>query len=119
MGNYSLTRRQKRLMVQGRLTEPDAQDLSDRAIARELDVSQPFVSALRRGSEEVQEDPGEEELCIEHEDCMQPNVCEETLDISLERSRAFLDTTPRATWVKQSSWRRDVGRALHDFDPFG
>lgn len=43
-----LTRRQKRLLVGGRLAEPDAGDLSDRAIARELSVSQPFVSAMRR-----------------------------------------------------------------------
>src|SRR5687768_14115738 len=42
------TRRQKRLLVQGRLIEPDAPGLSDRAIARELRVSQPFVSAMRR-----------------------------------------------------------------------
>jgi hypothetical protein len=43
-----LTRRQKRLLVGGRLVEPDARGLSDRAIARELGVSQPFVSAIRR-----------------------------------------------------------------------
>src|SRR5688572_16763642 len=43
-----LTRRQKRLLVQGRLIEEDAREMSDRAIARELRVSQPFVSALRR-----------------------------------------------------------------------
>jgi len=34
--------------VRGRLAEPDAVAISDRAIARELGVSQPFVSALRR-----------------------------------------------------------------------
>lgn len=43
-----LTRRQKRLLVVGRLVEADAEGLSDRAIARELGVSQPFVSAIRR-----------------------------------------------------------------------
>jgi hypothetical protein len=43
-----LTRRQKRLLVLGRLAEADGMVLSDRAIARELGVSQPFVSALRR-----------------------------------------------------------------------
>lgn len=44
----SLTRRQKRLLVAGRLSEAGATDMSDRAIARELGVSQPFVSAIRR-----------------------------------------------------------------------
>lgn len=39
---------QKRLLVKGRLAEADAATLSDRAIARELGVSQPFVSAIRR-----------------------------------------------------------------------
>lgn len=43
-----LTRRLKLLVVLGRLVEPDAPELSDRAIARELGVSQPFVSKLRR-----------------------------------------------------------------------
>ena len=46
----SLTRRQKRLLVIGRLTEESAANCSDRAIARELGVSQPFVSGLRRRS---------------------------------------------------------------------
>ena len=48
VGAPALTRRQKRLVVGGRLIEPDAEGLSDRAIARELGVSQPFVSAMRR-----------------------------------------------------------------------
>lgn len=43
-----LTRREKRLIVQGRLLDPDTAALSDRAIARELDVSQPFVGSVRR-----------------------------------------------------------------------
>src|SRR5438093_5062189 len=42
------TRREKRLLVLGRLAQGDAATLSDRAIARELGVSQPFVGALRR-----------------------------------------------------------------------
>ena len=46
--SWGLTRRQKRWLVRGRLAEPDAVAISDRAIARELGVSQPFVSALRR-----------------------------------------------------------------------
>lgn len=45
---FTPTRRQKRLLVQGRFSESDAGELSDRAIARELGVSQPFVSGLRR-----------------------------------------------------------------------
>jgi DNA-binding CsgD family transcriptional regulator len=49
----SLTRREKNLLVKGRLLEPDAAGLSDRAIARELGVSQPFVSALRRQVSEL------------------------------------------------------------------
>jgi hypothetical protein len=44
----SLSRAQKRLLVYGRLVMPDAAQLSDRAVARELGVSQPFVSARRR-----------------------------------------------------------------------
>lgn len=43
-----LTKRQKQLIVWGRLAQPDASELSDRGIARELGVSQPFVSKLRR-----------------------------------------------------------------------
>jgi hypothetical protein len=43
-----LTRRQKQLIVLGRLAEPDAACFSDRALARQLGVSQPFVSAQRR-----------------------------------------------------------------------
>ena len=119
MGSYSLTRRQKRLMVQGRLTEPDAQGLSDREIARELDVSQPFVSALRRGSQVLEAVPDEEESHVATEECLQPSFREEGIDSSPESSRGFLDTTPRASWVKRSSLQMDVGRALHNFDPFG
>jgi hypothetical protein len=40
--------REKRLLVLGRLTQADADSLSDRAVARELGVSQPFVGAMRR-----------------------------------------------------------------------
>ena len=105
-------------MVQGRLAEPDAENLSDRAIARELDVSQPFVSALRRGSQVLEEVPGEEEVHVAIEDCLEPSFREEVLDRSAESSRAFLDTTPRASWVRRSSLQMDVGRALHNFDPF-
>src|SRR5690349_13925100 len=39
---------QKRARVLERLVQPDAADLSDREIARELGVSQPFVSKLRK-----------------------------------------------------------------------
>jgi hypothetical protein len=42
-----LTQQQKRLLVRRRFAKPDAASRSDRAIARELGVSQPFVSALR------------------------------------------------------------------------
>ena len=38
----------KRSRVLARLSQPDAAKLSDRAIARELRVSQPFVGKLRR-----------------------------------------------------------------------
>lgn len=53
-GNLSARRRsrlsnsEKRMLVRGRLAAPDAARLSDRQIARELGVSQPFVSAQRR-----------------------------------------------------------------------
>ena len=43
-----LSNLEKRMLVRGRLVAPDAADLSDREIARELGVSQPFVSAQRR-----------------------------------------------------------------------
>jgi len=53
------TRREKRLLVLGRLAQADAAQLSDRAIARELGVSQPFVSALRRQRDEASGEPAE------------------------------------------------------------
>lgn len=43
-----MTHKQKRLFARLRLKCQDAEGLSDRAIARELGVSQPFVSALRK-----------------------------------------------------------------------
>jgi hypothetical protein len=43
-----MTKKQKRLLVRLRLTQADAASMSDRAIARELGVSQPFVGAQRR-----------------------------------------------------------------------
>ena len=49
--------RQKRLLVLGRLAEPDADRLSDRAIARELNVSQPFVGRVRRPAGPVRSAP--------------------------------------------------------------
>lgn len=49
-----LNRRQKRLVTLGRLRERDAASLSDRAIARELGVSQPFVSRLRREADQYE-----------------------------------------------------------------
>lgn len=42
-----LTAAEKRQRVLSRFAQPDAADLSDRTIARELQVSQPFVSKLR------------------------------------------------------------------------
>ena len=39
---------EKRMLVRGRLIAPDSEGLSDRQIARELGLSQPFVSAQRR-----------------------------------------------------------------------
>src|SRR5262245_25204175 len=42
------TNKEKRAMVRVRLSQADAAELSDRAIARELNVSQPFVSGVRR-----------------------------------------------------------------------
>jgi len=42
-----LTWKDKRVLVETRFAQPDAAKLSDRAIARELQVSQPFVSKLR------------------------------------------------------------------------
>lgn len=41
-------RHRLRLMVRGRLAQAAGERLSDRAIARELGVSQPFVSAIRQ-----------------------------------------------------------------------
>jgi hypothetical protein len=41
------TNEEKRTRAQQRLLQPDAASLSDRAIAAELGVSQPFISALR------------------------------------------------------------------------
>lgn len=43
-----MTRNQKRMFVQLRLGQSDAAAMSDRALARELGVSQPFVGKQRR-----------------------------------------------------------------------
>ncbi len=43
-----MTHKQKRLLVKLRLTQTDAASMSDRALARELGVSQPFVGSQRR-----------------------------------------------------------------------
>lgn len=43
-----MTRKQKRMLVRLRLMQSDAAAMSDRALARELGVSQPFVGAQRR-----------------------------------------------------------------------
>lgn len=45
---------EKRMLVRGRLATPDSAGLSDRQIARELGLSQPFVSAQRRVVRAVQ-----------------------------------------------------------------
>lgn len=141
MGVYDLSRRQKRLLVRGRLTESDAAKLSDRAIARELGVSQPFVSAQRRlvcpsaGTESCQpqnahvlshrhvaENVGVPERASDRDVLggawRDPKA--ESVQGSQERARAFLDNTPRATWVQRHHWLAHEGpcRALSDGDPF-
>lgn len=113
-----LSNAEKRLMAIGRLSEPDAEGLSDRAIARELGVSQPFVSALRRhgvgthqnGASEALPQTGDAEPRREQE----PMFGDTALG---DRERAFLDTTPRARWVTRPT-RPGAASALSDFDPF-
>lgn len=117
-----LSNLEKRLAVRGRLSEPDADDLSDRAIARELNVSQPFVSAVRRSmagervvreTEQAASDAEtigllRAELNVyrrrETEAARPPVVVRANVSHSL----------PPAAWNEQ----REVGKALCDFDPF-
>lgn len=121
MGNYSLSHRQKRLIVRGRLAELDAGSMSDRAIARELNVSQPFVSALRRElqpSEDEEENEENERLSLVSERPFHKELEIPEADLNCRTAHPSLDTTPRARWVRQSPSQLDVGRALTNFDPF-
>lgn len=113
-----LSNAEKRLMVIGRLSEPDAEGLTDRAIARELGVSQPFVSALRRhGSDNYSKVPREEPLGTEEPDFpYEPNRVPSEM-VSRDRERAYLDTTPRARWVTRPA-RAGAATAVSDFEPF-
>lgn len=107
--NSGLTRRQKRLLVQGRLAEADADTLSDRAIARELGVSQPFVSALRRSVGK-----GRPRRTIGADEHPQLPVSSQQ---GLDR---FHDQTGPLGGVRRVLQPRanDEGRALRDADPF-
>jgi len=75
-----LTHRQKRLLVQGRLMEPDAATRSDRAIARELGVSQPFVGGLRRRLRTDIKRIGLGRGCVPSLNTMPPSAPVESLD---------------------------------------
>jgi hypothetical protein len=125
-----LTRLQKRLLVHGRLVQPDAAQMSDRAVARELGVSQPFVSDLRRqgGRRRRQSDsttfklPGvsvtPSEIATFAVDLQQPmGRIGATTDA--HHSTPIDQPRPLAQWVRYSVRpNSDVGHALHDRDPF-
>jgi hypothetical protein len=119
--NRELTRRQKRFLVLGRLGEPDANVVSDRSIARELGVSQPFVSAMRRrvgataprGTRPAR--TGIEER--------QPTGTRDVLGAEVPslsgEDKAITDFYGyRGSWVARSVYDQGVGRALMGDDPF-
>lgn len=130
-----LTRRQKRLLVGGRLVEPDSDRLSDRAIARELGVSQPFVSSIRRRAGETHgrrhvhvaggfdASPEPAGLALpgwnEHRpgsssvECSRPTSAQQWLDRNHDECSP-LGRVRRIAWP--AAW--DVSRADSDDDPF-
>ena len=121
-----LTRRQKRLIVLGRLASLDAAAMSDRAIARELGVSQPFVSALRRDHSHgrapngatpptSQDNPG----CSEA-DRKGKDVAHSLEDLAEIRHVACnLNERPMFRWVPHNERVLEAcGRARSEFDPY-
>lgn len=131
MGIYDLSRRQKRLLVRGRLSEPGAAAMSDRAIARELGVSQPFVSAQRRLVSrrcDTDRQPRNEDIPSCHDDAENAGLLEPPGGLGVierawpepregssyerqDRFNGFLDNTPRATWVSRHRWSVEEGRS--------
>ena len=123
----ALTRRQKRLLVLGRLLEADASTLSDRAIARELGVSQPFVGAMRRASESSRRSLAGRTAAF-------PNACEvangaKDLSVlannesgrpatSVTTSQQALDRVVRHRRLSRSQPTMPDRGVLFDWDPF-
>jgi hypothetical protein len=125
MRSSQLSRRQKRLLVLGRLSEPDADEKSDRALARELGVSQPFVGELRRGRRRQTESGGTPDVsssseAMARDDSTADGAFEGLEPESNAETRAFHDNTPRVRWVPRSEWhgRDSHTRAEFDWDPY-
>jgi len=109
-----MTHKHKRLFVRLRLTQADAASMSDRALARELGVSQPFVGAQRRSF-------GPPQATVVDAGLAPSSVLERTFNASQD-GRDPLDRqwnpsvqrdevrSPRAPFAP--------GRALCDGDPF-
>lgn len=103
------------MLVRGRLVAPDAAHLSDRQLARELGLSQPFVSAQRRlalgvkNQSEAAEDPRHMDAGPTSPPIIQEDGYSEVIKESGEARSAIF--TPvglgRIGWVRRSS--------LHNF----
>ena len=120
-----LRRAEKRILALGRLIDPEADALSDRAIARELGVSQPLVSKCRHQVNEWldevfrqgQEDANEAADTVPDD---APRFRRISVDeLALE---GFDPVAPANPHIHQSLRRCEdqfsAGRALIDFDPF-
>lgn len=133
-----VTHRQKRLLVLGRLTEVDASSLSDRAIARELGVSQPFVGAVRRRrAQRTVSEAGRDTSHAHVPGDSSPAFSERDEAASLSGDAAVLQT-PQNSWnerlttserpldrfpgARRSSYMTGMGvirdHTLWDWDPF-
>ena len=130
-GNVRIRRRsrlsnlEKRMLVRGRLIDPDSERCSDREIARELGLSQPFVSAQRRFVRSVRtaslevEDARDVPFRLPDpsplvEDRSSPEARQERVEV-----RAPLFTPVglgRVGWVKRRSSFDDA--RIGDWDPF-
>ena len=120
-----LRRAEKRILALGRLIDPDADALSDRAIARELGVSQPLVSKCRHQVNEWLDEvfqQGQEDASGAADTV--PDDPPRFRRISVdELALEGFDPVAPANPSRHQSLRRCVdqspaGRALIDFDPF-
>ena len=109
-----MTRKQKGMLVRLRLTQLDAATMSDRALARELGVSQPFVGSQRRLV--APRLPARDSPRALVTDTVSERITtgQQALDRYRNDQWSALGRVRRVSWPVEG----DNSRALSDFDPF-